>query len=140
MITLSLHLCFPMAYSYTFTSVLNIASPIYTHKQQNSCIAHKQRCKDRVINDFLSRSRHPLVPLLFHEVTSLHPPSFQRNDFSTCIVKNCLSSMGLMIVTHYFPGSFFQFITISTISAEKRNEEMCSQRLALPCLVNERLL
>ena len=43
-----------------------------------------QRCRDRVINDFLSRSRHLLVPLLFHEVTSLHPPSFQRNDFSTC--------------------------------------------------------
>ena len=55
-----------------------------THKQQNSCIAHKQRCRDRVINDFLSWSRHLLVPLLFHEVTSLHPPSFQRNDFSTC--------------------------------------------------------
>ena len=44
----------------------------------------KQRCRDTVINDFLSRSWHPLVPLLFHEVTSLHPPSFQRNDFSTC--------------------------------------------------------
>ena len=25
-----------------------------------------------VINDFLSRYRHHLVPLLFHEVTSLH--------------------------------------------------------------------
>ena len=22
---------------------------------------------------------------LFHDLTSLHPPSFQRNDFSTCI-------------------------------------------------------
>ena len=44
----------------------------------------KQRCRDRVINDFLSWSRHLLVPLLFHELTSLHPPSFQRNDFSTC--------------------------------------------------------
>ena len=44
----------------------------------------KQRCRDRVINDFLSRSRRLLVPLLFHELTSLHPPSFQRNDFSTC--------------------------------------------------------
>ena len=54
------------------------------HKQQNSCIAHKQRCRDRVINDFLSLSRHLLVSLLFHELTSLHPPSFQRNDFSTC--------------------------------------------------------
>ena len=44
----------------------------------------KQRCRDRVINDFLSWSRHLLVHLLFHEVTSLHPPSFQRNDFFTC--------------------------------------------------------
>ena len=44
----------------------------------------KQRYRDRVINDFLSWSRHLLVPLLFHEVASLHPPSFQRNDFSTC--------------------------------------------------------
>ena len=43
-----------------------------------------QRCRDGVINDFLSRYRHLLVPLLFHEVASLHPPSFQRNDFSTC--------------------------------------------------------
>ena len=41
----------------------------------------KQRCRDRVINDFLSRSRHLLVPLLFHELTFLHPPSFQRNDY-----------------------------------------------------------
>ena len=24
----------------------------------------------------------------FHEVTSLHPPSFHRNDFSTCNVSN----------------------------------------------------
>ena len=46
----------------------------------------KQRCRDGVgvINDFLCRSRHLLVPLLFHDVTSLHPSSFQRNDFSTC--------------------------------------------------------
>ena len=44
----------------------------------------KQRCRDGVMNEFLFWCRHPLVPLLFHEVTSLHPPSFQRNDFSTC--------------------------------------------------------
>ena len=36
------------------------------------------------MNEFLFWCRHPLVPLLFYEVTSLHPPSFQRNDFSTC--------------------------------------------------------
>ena len=70
--------------SYTFTSVLKIASPVPTNNRTAAYIAHKQRCRDRVINDFLSRSRY-LVPLLFHEVTSLHPPSFQRNDFSTCI-------------------------------------------------------
>ena len=44
----------------------------------------KQRCRDGVINDFPSRYRHLLVPFLFHEVTSLHHPSFQRNYFSTC--------------------------------------------------------
>ena len=52
----------------------------------NVYIIGKQRCRDRVISDFLSRSRHLLVPLLFLEVTSLHPPSFQRNDFSTCSI------------------------------------------------------
>ena len=30
---------------------------------------------------------HLLVSLLFHELTSLHPPSFQGNDFSTCYKK-----------------------------------------------------
>ena len=39
------------------------------------------------MNEFLFWCRHPLVPLLFHEVTSLHPHSFQRNDFSTCIIR-----------------------------------------------------
>ena len=34
---------------------------------------HNQRCRDL------------LVPFLFHEVTSLYPPSFHRNIFSTCI-------------------------------------------------------
>ena len=36
------------------------------------------------MNNFLSWCMHLLVPFLFHEVTSLHPPSFHRNDFSTC--------------------------------------------------------
>ena len=36
------------------------------------------------LDDFLSLGKHLLVPFLFHEMTSLHPPSFQRNDFSTC--------------------------------------------------------
>ena len=37
------------------------------------------------MNEFVSWCRHLLVPFLFHDLTSLHPPSFQRNDFSTCI-------------------------------------------------------
>ena len=28
---------------------------------------------------------HLLVPFHFHDVTSLHPPSFHRNDFSTLL-------------------------------------------------------
>ena len=36
------------------------------------------------MSDFVSWCRHLLVSFLFHEVTSLHPPSFHRNDFSTC--------------------------------------------------------
>ena len=36
------------------------------------------------MNEFLFWCRYPLIPLLFHDVTSLHHPSFQRNDFSTC--------------------------------------------------------
>ena len=35
------------------------------------------------LDDFLSLDGYFLVPP-FHEVTSLHPLSFQRNDFSTC--------------------------------------------------------
>ena len=41
----------------------------------------KQRCRDRVINDFLSLSRNLLVPLLFHELTSLHPLHFREMIF-----------------------------------------------------------
>ena len=39
-----------------------------------------------VMNYFLSWCRHLLVPFLFHALTSLHPPSFHRNDIncSTC--------------------------------------------------------
>ena len=57
--------------------------PAKSYKQQIH-IRKKQKCRDGVMNEFLFWCRHPLVPLLFHEVTSLHPPSFQRNDFSTC--------------------------------------------------------
>ena len=36
------------------------------------------------MNEFVSWCRHLLVSFLFHAVTSLHPPSFHGNDFSTC--------------------------------------------------------
>ena len=39
------------------------------------------------MNEFVSWCRHLLVPFVFHALSSLHPPSFHRNDFSTCI--NC---------------------------------------------------
>ena len=39
----------------------------------NINIRKKQRCRDGVMNEFLFWCRHPLVPLLFHEVTSLNP-------------------------------------------------------------------
>ena len=42
------------------------------------------RCSDGVMNEFVSWCRHLLVSFLFHALTSLHPPSFHRNDFSTC--------------------------------------------------------
>ena len=36
------------------------------------------------MNEFVSWCRHLLVSFLFHALTSLHPPSFYRNDFFTC--------------------------------------------------------
>ena len=36
------------------------------------------------MNEFVSWCRHLLVSFLFHALPSLHPPSFHRNDFSTC--------------------------------------------------------
>ena len=69
--------CF-VVYGYWGCNFKNACECVYSYTIE------KQRCRDRVINDFLSRSRHLLVPLLFHELTSLHPPSFQRKDFSTC--------------------------------------------------------
>ena len=58
--------------AYTKQKLIHKTTDIYKNKQ---------RCRDGVINEFLFWCRHPLVPLLFHEVTSLHPLSFQRNDF-----------------------------------------------------------
>ena len=38
------------------------------------------------MNDFLSWCMHLLGLFLFHDLTSLHLPSFHRNDFSTCSI------------------------------------------------------
>ena len=35
------------------------------------------------MNEFVSWCMHLFVPFIFHELTSLHPNSFHRNDFST---------------------------------------------------------
>ena len=48
------------------------------------------------MNEFISWCRHLLVSFLFHALTSLHPPSFYRNDFSTCIIEE-----GESILLHY---------------------------------------
>ena len=56
------------------------------------------------MNEFLFWCRHPLVRILFHEVTSLHPRSFQRNDFSICsyIMHNFLcTSTSRQVVAHF---------------------------------------
>ena len=66
----------------------------------NRYFIEKQRCRDGVINDFLSQYRHLLVPLLYHDVTSLHPPSFQRNDLIiTVLIYMCVSYTLCMIFT-----------------------------------------
>ena len=41
---------------------------------------------------------HLLVHWLFHDLTSLHPPSFHRNDFSTC---NVISSYAHVLLFLY---------------------------------------
>ena len=41
------------------------------------------------MNEFVSWCRHLLVSFLFHALTSLHPRSFYRNDFSTCKTMVC---------------------------------------------------
>ena len=46
----------------------------------------KQRCRDGVMNEFLSRCRHLLVPSFFITVTSLHPLSFHINNFPLVIL------------------------------------------------------
>ena len=87
-ITPSLHLCFFQDLNPFYVGIwISLSMMVFSlciaiiKKQQ---FRAKQRCRDGVI-DFLSWCRHLLVPFLFHDVTSLHPPSFHGNDFSTCV-------------------------------------------------------
>ena len=41
-----------------------------------------QRCRDWVMNDFLSWCRHLFVPFLFRDMTSLHPLHFIEMIFT----------------------------------------------------------
>ena len=53
------------------------------------------------LDDFLSLGGHLLVRFLFHEMTSLHPPSFQRNDFSTCSSRTVHTGVSLTKATKH---------------------------------------
>ena len=77
---------------------------------------NKQRCRDGAMNEFLFWCRHPLVPLLFHEVTRLHPPSFQGNNFSTCISAVIINIAQTWHVFNKHPhGSYKSFVFFDTM-------------------------
>ena len=82
----SLFLSSPQCISYSqFNVKMFFSLPnAFTTNKQNS----EQRCRDGVMNEFVSWCRHLLVSFLFHALISLHPPSFHRNDFSTCTKYN----------------------------------------------------
>ena len=66
----------------------------------NNYAKEKQRSRDGVMNYFLSWCRPLLVAFLFHAMTSLLPPSFHRNDFSTCVIRETVETLSL---SHSFP-------------------------------------
>ena len=76
----SLFLSSPQCISYSQFNVVFSLPNAFTTNKQNS----EQRCRDGVMNEFVSWCRHLLVSFLFRALTSLQPPSFHRNDFSTC--------------------------------------------------------
>ena len=53
----------------------------FTTNKQNS----EQRCRDGVMNEFVSWCRHLLVSFLFHALTSLHPLHFIEMIFPLVI-------------------------------------------------------
>ena len=46
----------------------------------------------------------PLVPLVFHNLPSLYPPSFRRNDFYTCLTDFWLCQRNIGDLYHYRPS------------------------------------
>ena len=99
LITPSLHLCSQLKLSVLIYKCSYLSSNYTpsTYTQQNSCISHKQRCRDGVINDLLSRYRHLLVPLFFMMRHPYIPLHFREMIFPLVIANNtavssCLSS------------------------------------------------
>ena len=58
---------------------ISVCIALFSIKKQQ--FQEKQRCRDGVMNDFLSWCRHLLVPFRFHDLTSLHPTSFMEMIF-----------------------------------------------------------
>ena len=68
----SLFLSSPQCISYSqFNVVFSLPNAFITNKQNS-----EQRCRDEVMNEFVSWCRHLLVSFLFHALTSLHPLHF----------------------------------------------------------------
>ena len=71
-----------------------------------------------VINDFLSRYRHLLVP--FDDMPSLHPPLFKRNDSSTfthtvCHNMNATRSLWNLTYVPNAPTRFTERVPTKTV-------------------------
>ena len=63
----------------------------FTTNKQNS----EQRCRDGVMNEFVSWCRHLLVSFLFHALTSLHPLHFIEMIFYSCkIMRYSITPLG----------------------------------------------
>ena len=88
------------------------------YKEQNNALSESNKDGDGVINDFLSWYTHVLVSLLFHEVTFLHPPSF---DFS--YVSFVATSYNCAYVTISETFFFYPSRHFSCTSASKREVE-----------------
>ena len=82
------------------------------------------------MNEFVSWCRHLLVSFLFHALTSLHPPSFYRNDFSTCsYLKPELKQ--LCVNLSHFPGKFKRESAVAIFDFNGNMLDMLVQRSLL---------